>query len=222
MGRKQDYYEVAERPRRGFFSTVARGVAVILVVGIVCGTTVVLYGMNIADRRTSDFIALTGDAFEHLPELAENLPPVLGDLLNHERRPEYAEKIRIVGRLAEEPDSNEGEVVYRPVFDVKNEGDKVVSALAMHVSLLDDKDNVVAEQVVWAATPLPAEGAWRGPLFPGSTRHIVADHGQCHHGQHHTSQDLRVARPDLRIETEITEVRVWTGNEEKPAPVAES
>ena len=88
-----------------------------------------------------------------------------------------------------------------------NNGDEVVSLLALRVVLLDEHDQLLTESQEWAATPVAIEDDWRGPIMPGSKRRFV-----CWRSCPHEAGPLDVVTPEI----EITELRVWTGSDESP------
>ncbi len=53
------------------------------------------------------------------------------------------------------------------------------------------------EESIFAATPLPCEDEWRGPILPGETRKFS------------THMDSR--ETGLTAEFEVTDIRVWNG-----------
>ena len=94
-----------------------------------------------------------------------------------------------------------GSDTVRPVLTIVNNGDEVVSLLAIRVAVL--KDKVPARdwtQVV--ATPLAIDHDWPGPLMPGSTRHIVLS--SCY--RNIKAEDIK----DITGSWEIADVRVWS------------
>jgi len=66
---------------------------------------------------------------------------------------------------------------------------------------VDPNGQPLAERNEWAATPIAGEANWRGPLLPGSKRRFSTD-----------PIHLRGKRETegLRVEVEVTDVRVWT------------
>ena len=169
-------------------------------VAIACGTAVLLYGMRIVDGKASSVISLAENAIGGLPELLENLPPTIADVFNDRRAPEYAAQLAVEGSLMADERGN-----VRPALRITNRGDQVVSLLAVRVAALDGKNRPVGEWTEMAATPFAIDDDWRGPLMPGTERYLVG------------SSWWR-GRPigdvaELRTAIEISEVRVWRGNE---------
>jgi len=186
------------RKPRSFFSTAALGVSAVLVTIIAGAVGLVIYGMNIVDRKTGNLLDFTQETIRGLPELAESLPPVLADVLNDRRSPDYAEQIDVSVALLEAPGHSR---VFRPTIVVHNSGDAVVSLLSMRVVIVDENGQPVTEGNEWAATPFAADDEWRGPLLPGSTRRFTADGVRF---RKTTNEN------DYSVDVEITDVRIWT------------
>ena len=77
--------------------------------------------------------------------------------------------------------------------------------------VLDEQDRIVRESHQWAATPFTGDSEWRGPIMPGSRRYFVS----------HCSS-LRNISPltELRVEVEVTELRLWNRPEYRiPVPL---
>lgn len=157
--------------KRSFLSTLILGLSAITVTVIVCLVAIVLYGMNIADRRIEDFIG--------------------------HRQTVYHSQLSITARLV--PDRYRGGL--RPSIEVQNNGDEVVSFLSMNVTVVDESGNPLDQWTVWGATPIALDGELRGPLLPSSKRRVLAP----------TSH--RMSSPgngdDLRVEVEVTDIRIW-------------
>lgn len=193
------YPPAITQKKRGFFSTVAWGISATLVTLIISAASVLLYGMNIADRKTGNLAELIEFSVDSLPKLAESLPPFLSDAINDQRRPDYAEELNVTARLAKR---EHGRV--RPVVVVENDGDEVVSLMSIRIVLLDDEGNPLSEANEWVATPIAADdNDWRGPLLPGETRQFPA---RIQYGFRRDRQD---AVTDVAYE--ITEIRTWRG-----------
>lgn len=201
-------YSHGPHPRRSFLSSLVLGFSAIGVSLIAAGSAITLYGMNIVDRKTGNVFEFVEEAIRGLPELAESLPPVLADVLNDERRPDYAEHLDVSARLTT---SRRGTI--RPVVEVRNHGSEVVSLLSLRVVVIDEDGNPVAERNEWGATPFAAEHDWRGPLMPGSVRRFAA-------GRMGFSKELH--NGNLRVEIDVTDVRVWSGHQAKKTALAHS
>ncbi len=188
---------------RSFFSTLAWGISLIIITAIVGGTLIAGYGMNIVDRKTNSAFDLVEAVVNGLPELTDALPPVLADAISDQRRPDYASELDISVQLAE---SSGRKGAVRPVVELHNNGTEVVSLLSIRVVVLNDHDEPVAEFNEWAATPIAADHDWRGPLLPGSSRHMSA--GTLFLGENGSLEDYHA-------EIEITDVRVWDKDRER-------
>ncbi len=193
--------------KRSFLSTLALGFSALLVTLAIGCASIILYGMNIADRKTENLVELVQQAVRGLPELEKSLPPVLADVLSDRRQPDYRRSISLAARLVAEGGT------LHPVLEIKNEGQEVVSLLSMRVVVLDDKGEPVAEWTVWGATPFAADDDWRGPLLPGATRRFaVRGRRQARGGR-----PLEGRLEALRAEAEITDIRIWKSPEVKIA-----
>ena len=161
-------------------------------------SAIVLYGMNIADRKSDSLLGFVQQTVQSLPEITQSLPPILADVLNDTRSPDYIAQLDFSVEMISPAESG-GRV--RPVIEIHNRGSEVVSLLSLRVVVLDGKGRPLAERNEWGATPIAADGNWRGPLLPGATRYItVGTMGL-------PSQAW--ADDDLRVDLEVTDVRVW-------------
>lgn len=179
--------------KRGFLSTLAYGVSGVLITGIICGTGIGLYGLRMLDRKTGDLTSLAKEIVAAVPDIIDALPPVLADALNDRRDPGYRSDLEIDIAIRQDQDSS----WQRPVVIVKNNGDQVVSLLGLRVVLVDEDGLPVEEESIFAATPLPCEDGWRGPILPGETRKF--------------STRMYTHETGLTAEFEVTEIRVWNG-----------
>ncbi len=188
--------------RHTFLSSLVTGASALGIVLVISCTVVVIYGMHFVGDRSDKFVSTVGSAIGSLDELQAALPPILADVLDDRRQPDYRNQIEITTRPAASPDHGSR---IRTVIEVANNGDEVISYLSLRLVFLDADDDVVAESNEWAATPIATDGAWRGPLMPGSRRRFV-------------SWGHRVFRAstsdELTTEVEITDLRVWNGAEE--------
>ena len=183
--------------KKSFLSSLVLGVSAVIVTLILSASGLAFYGINIVDRKTGNVFEFVEEGIRSLPELQESLPPVLADLLNDSRRPDYVDQVEVSVKLAK----YSGRKGYlRPVVRVRNTGSEVVSLLSMRVVVLNKNGDPVAELNEWAATPIAAEDEWRGPLMPGATRHFKA-------GYLFRGYDLD--DPNATVEFEITDLRVW-------------
>ncbi len=174
--------------RGGFFSTVAQGVFGSLMVLLICGTVLGLYGMHLWDQRAGTIVRELATA---LPEWRTVLPPVLVDALNDRSAIEYRQSLSINVRLATLEDEDEPVVV----VEIANKGDEKVSLLALRVVLENARQTPVRELTVMAATPLVLKGPeWRGPIQRGETRVIA--------------EPVTGVRGEVRPVLEVVELRV--------------
>ena len=186
--------------RHTFLSALAMGISAIIIAFIISCTVVIIYGMNFAGEKSEELVSLTEEAIRGLPKLKESLPPVLADILNDRRQPDYSTQLDITANTVLLP-ANQGTV--KTTVEVVNNGKEVVSLLSLRVVVLTAQNDIITESNEWAATPIAAEDEWRGPLMPGSKRYFVTSRG-----------GLPVYSPDeLRTEVEITDIRVWNSAE---------
>ncbi|MFH1719798.1 MAG: hypothetical protein ABIF19_20795, partial [Planctomycetota bacterium] len=197
-----------------FFSALAVGICAIGVGFIVSCTVTIIYGMHSATNEPERLVSLIENAVRWVPAVRGSWPPALSDVLDDRREPDYRDQLDITARTELAADSN-GRV--RTVVTVVNSGAEIVSLLSLRVVVLDSAGKIIAESSEFAATPLAAEGHWRGPLMPGSTRHF------------NCSDPSAVQMPSssvLRTAVEITDIRVWGGarqtwpGDSKVCPVA--
>jgi hypothetical protein len=203
-----DYPKVTYR-RHTFFSALGLGLAGVIITLIVCCTVIIIYGMHFAGEKSQAFVSLAQDAVQGLPTLEKSLPPVLADLLNDHRQPDYRTQLQITAKTAPWPDQN-GKL--RTSVTVANNGPEVVSLLSLRVVVLDPQGRILTESNEWAATPFAAKHDWRGPLMPGSVRYFTCSGG-----------DTAASPADnLRTEVEITDVRIWNGAGTVGRPIKEN
>lgn len=213
-----DAYPQMVRPKRSFLSTLAWGVSSTVIVIILSLAAIILYGMNIADRKADTLAGLAESGLRNMPELCRALPPALADLLTDERRPDYRDQIEVTARLVPAPaqdwsrgyrDRRDDRPYVQPVIEVRNRGKELVSLLSLRVVILNEDNVPVAESNAWAATPIAADHDWRGPLMPGTTAHIL---GKCVPIQGGGSADK------LHVEVAISDIRVWNRAAPPPPP----
>ncbi len=168
---------------------------------VVSGTMLATYAMYIVDSKTDGVIGFAKTTIEGLPDLVDSLPPALGELLNDHRDPEYASNIKIDVQMITDERTN----TVRPVLSITNDGDEVVSMLAVRVALLNSNGVPVGDWTQIVATPIAIKDEWRGPLFPHATRHVVCSR---YGGSRSVSANV-----DVRPEAEISELRVWAPEE---------
>lgn len=197
-------YSEAPRPRRTFLATAALGITGVLMAAILGACGIVLYGMRIVDRRAGSLVDLVQHGLANLPQLKESLPPVLADIIHDERRPDYARQIETTVRMA--VDERRGTV--RPVVEVRNSGEELVTLLSLRIVIQNPQGEPVAEGNEWAATPVAADGDWPGPLMAGGRRILEGD-----------SISLRGREAgQFGAHVELTDVRVWRGPQNADVP----
>jgi hypothetical protein len=192
--------------RHTFLSSLAMGLSAIVITLLISATVVALYVVHLASEKSDQVLAVAKGAILGLPEFTKSLPPALSDMLNDHRDPRYTHELAISARAISRPDE------YGPIcteIEIVNNGQSVVSLMSLRVTLLDDNEHLLGESHEWAATPVSAEGGWKGPILPGSKRRIVC----------------RTAFPwgttpttSLNAEVEVTELRVWTDATGQNAP----
>ncbi len=188
--------QIVNKPR-SFLSTLAWGVSGLAMVLVVSGTAIIIYGMNIADRKAGSVFELVARGVQGLPELEKALPPALADLLNDQRRPDYADKVQVTVKLANAAGEKGG---VRPIVEVVNQGPELISLLSARLVVVNDRGEPVFEQNEWLATPVAADHDWRGPLMPGSSRLIPG---------RRIGVGASAAGGAFSARIEITDLRVW-------------
>ncbi len=196
-----DYPHITYR-RHTFLSALAMGLSSVAIAFIISFTTVVIYGIHFAGEKSERLVSLVEDAVQGLPHIQESLPPVLADLLNDRRQPDYCAHIEVSAKTVPEAEHH-GRL--RTEIKVTNKGQDVISLLSLRIAVRDSLNQTLSESNQWAATPFAAEHDWRGPIMPGSNRYFAFSHGGAHSGR---SSD------NLTTEVEITDIRVWNGREE--------
>ncbi len=191
--------------RHTFLSALAMGISAIIIAFIVSCTVVIIYGMNFAGDRTEEVVSLVEGAIRGLPKLQESLPPVLADMLDDRRQPDYSSQLSITPSTTLLPNNNR---TVKTTIEIVNNGSEVVSLLSLRVVVLTSRNEIIAESNEWAATPIAADHNWRGPLMPGSRRYFVTSR----RGFPVFSAD-KLKEDELKTEVEITDIRIW--NSEK-------
>lgn len=175
-------------------------------VGIASVTAVVLHGFSVIDSKAGQILEFTETALtstlEGLPGLLDSLPEAVEELLNDRRAGDYVANIDVAVSFVHDEDSGR----LRPVLAITNEGERVVSLLALRVVALDGQGIPMREWTEIVATPITIPNEWRGPLRPGNTRHVIL-----------SSWRRGITRKQANGITgavEITNVRVWNAPEE--------
>jgi hypothetical protein len=179
----------------GFLAALAKGLFGTIMVVVICGTALGLYGLYVVDKHVG---GAAQQILANLPEWQKLLPPVLADSLNDRRAPEYRPSLDITARYVPAADQDDrGQVV----LNVRNNGTQTVSLLTLHTVVEDESDRRFCELTMTPATPL-SFGDECGPLLPGSERQIAKAVWQV------------VGTPKIKFD--VSELRVWNGPAEKP------
>jgi len=109
--------------RHTFLSALAMGVSAIIIAFIISCTVVIIYGMNFAGDKSEEIVSLAEEAIRGLPKLQESLPPVLADMLNDRRQPDYSTQLTITPSTTLLPNDN-GTV--KTTIEIVNNGKEVV------------------------------------------------------------------------------------------------
>ncbi len=189
-----------------FLSSAAMSLSAVIITVLISCTVVALYAVHLASEKSERVIALAQSAVRGLPEFTKSLPPALSDMLDDRREPQYCNELAISAKVLP-PTSPRGGV--RTAIEITNNGEAVVSLLSLRVTLHDDKDQLLCESLEWAATPMAADGGWRGPILPGSRRQFV-----CHAGCMWDADPADIVNAQI----EITELRVWNDTKDESTP----
>ncbi len=184
--------------RSGFLGSLVYGVCGVIGVGILCATGVAMYGMDIVDRKFDRVVETGTEVLRSIPEIRESLPPVLADALDDRRAPEYREHIEVSAKI-DPTDRRHG--TSGIVIEAKNNGDEVVTMLAVRVNIEDERGRLVRSESAYLATPFALEGEWAGPILSDSTRQYA--------------MRVRSQKQPLSATVEICDVRVWRTGSEK-------
>lgn len=197
-----DYPKITYK-KHTFLSSLAMGFSAFLIVVVISSTTLIIYGMHFIGDRSEKLVSTVGAAIGGLDEFQEALPPIIADVLNDRRRPDYRDQIDVTARISPIPGHNNH---IRVAVQAKNKGQEVVSMLTIRVILLDENNEVISETDKWIATPITTDGGLPGPIMPGSNRRSTV-YTYCTHGEK--------ALDSLKTEIEITDLRVWNAPEQK-------
>lgn len=190
----------------GFLSAIAHGFFGLLTVGVVCLTALGWRAMSIGEQYAGKWVETVQQVLADMPpweKWGHALPPAIGEPLNDTRNLAYLDDVSIEARLI--PGDRSGHRS-RVVLEIKNNGDEVVSMLAVGMTFVDDDGVPADREQVYAATPfaIPDED-WSGPIFPGSTRQIC--------------ERVYVDRDIDDIKLEINELRTWVRSDHTSASV---
>lgn len=204
MSRHDQFPPAGWTPRRpSALSTLFKSVAAVAITVVLCASGVASYVISRFDSRAGDLIAVAGQALESLPATLQDAAPILADATKDRRDPAYARSLVIEATVVERGEEDRTETTgrhsrvrrlpTRGMVEIENQGDQVVSILALRVVSLDDQSRPLKDWTVYGATPLALEDEWRGPLFPGHKRRIP----------------VYTTASAASLEVEIAELRVW-------------
>ncbi len=186
----------------GFLSSLVLGLFGTIAVVVICTAAVVIYGMNLVDRKFDQIVRLTPEMLQTLEDWQSFLPPVLSDALRDRRDPAYREQVEMsVDFLID--DNGLGKA---PVLSIDNTGQETISLLGVRIVVENNAGTPLRDWVEYPVTPLALEHEWPGPLLPGSDRRFRL------HGQSIAS----VARP---VRLEIVELRTWIDSGSPPGRI---
>lgn len=194
--------------KSGALASLIKGLFGTVIVLLICGTALGLYGLHVADK----FVGGTAiSTLRNIPELVRSLPdwrqfpPILAEPLNDRRALDYADRLEVKTHYRPVAQSKSGEVGVVEVT-VTNAGTEVVSMATLRL-LVEDDSSQAFDRLYSLATPAAFEGTgWNGPLPPGATRRLV--------------QGLGAIQGQPRITAELSDLRVWQGPP-VPAPAAQ-
>ncbi len=191
---------MVERKRMSPWTALFLGMFGVGAVGIAAGTSIVLYTMRVADNGLRDVFGIAESTIDGLPELIDSLPPAAKELLNDRRAPDYASQLDVDVRFVS-GSKGRGSV---PAIKITNNGDEVVSMLAVRIAALNQHGTPIKEWTEVVATPVAIDHDWRGVLMPGATRHVVFS------GWH----GIDVSPTEIADGAyEISEIRLWQQHE---------
>lgn len=165
-------------------------------VGVAAGASVLLYTLTIVNQQVGGLVTFIGD----LPEFVESLPPSVGELLHDRRAPDYASQINVKVDFIKDREFD----AMRPVLTIENAGNETITLLALRIAVLDSAGVAFHDWTEVVATPIAVNEDWRGPMLPGSPRHVVLNSVWW--------DDSALSLDDLAYAVEIADVRVWEGN----------
>jgi len=188
-----------------FLSAVAMGLSSVIIVCVLCCTGLIIFSMHFAGSQAGKLVSVATGFIDGAPDILKALPPLVGDVLNDRRVPSYSGQLEVTAQMLPGVDGDGA----RLQFQVTNNGDRLVTLLTVRTTLINADGRTVGESNHWAATPIAADRDWRGPLMPKSSRRFACP------------LYLRDSHDDtsgLKVEAEITDVRVWTEVNETPGP----
>mgnify|MGYP000010132817 CR=1 FL=1 len=183
----------------GFLSALVKGICTVLVVLLLCGTALGLYGIRIADKYADAF---TFGTFKALPDMIRalpewrRLPPAVAEPLNDRRALDYRDRLTISTQLRRVQRAEASDWAVAEV-EITNGGNEVVTWLGMRV-LVEDQSAEHIERYCLLATPTACpQFEWAGPLAPGGKRRELIP--------------INGIVGEARITVEVGDLRVWNG-----------
>lgn len=159
-----------QKKRMSPWTALFLGVAGVVGLVIVSATSIVLYGMSIADRNVSTIVGVATHSVENLPDWLVDIPDSLEKVFHDRRALDYAESLDIDVKFVADSRG-----VVAPALTIQNTGVETVSFLTVRVAALNENDVPVGEWTELVATPVGFEEDLRGLLLPGATRHVMLD-----------------------------------------------
>lgn len=164
----------------GFFASLAKGLFLFLTVTVLSATSLGIYAVHVVNHNLNRVFAVGDSITEQLPHWRYVLPPAIAEVLNDRRAVDYRESLEIVAKRVDRETNFAGE--REVLITVTNNGEEVVSVLALNVMLEDEHGVPVSIRHTYAATPFAmdedqwqcdnwnGDSPWRGTIFPGDTR----------------------------------------------------
>lgn len=179
----------------GFLSSLVRGVFGTIMVVVICGTALGLYGMRMvngkADMLVENGVRITERLLEALPEWQKAMPPQVADALVDRRAPDYRDQVEVTARVV----NDRGNDVV--VVEVTNHGDEIISMLPLRV-VMEDSDGVpIMQESVYAVSPVQICDEWPGPLWPNSGPRKIKLADYRFRGVHNANATVEIT--DLRV-----------------------
>ena len=136
---------VSPKRRMSVFTATALGISAIVITCVVSASSIAVYGMYVIDRKTDTLLGAVETLVDELPALRAALPPALADAINDERRPDYRDQLQI--EVDVQRDTGHSRRATTSI-SVVNQGDRVISTLALRLVLLDQQGKPVYDATV--------------------------------------------------------------------------
>ena len=182
----------------GVLTAFVSGVFGTLIVCVICGAVLAFYAINVADRTVGGVFDSGSSLLRAVPELRQSIS-ILADMLDDHRAPDYRDEVEVSARVAESNGPRHEPVV---ILDITNTGSETITLMTARV-VVEGKNGVPSpERRTWIATPVQIDDDdWRGPMLPGSERRFAIPVWDCPDDE------------DLTVSVEVTDLRVWNGDE---------